>query len=245
MMCRMTDGVIRRHVDARLVSYALEVLSENAVAPEIRATFQGCAAAALQAASGLVALSIACKAAAQSPVLQRRLDARQREHMATLLEGLGATVEESWKRDLKELFELIVVMAADTAETMEDEVRYRQWAQGMFLDTRPLAILDDDVQADIEPGDAPAAKRHRVRKPRSSKDVYQQERLENLVSRAIAAGVTDMKATLVSGQVVVSGQSARGREEKLLKVRGSMEEAKQLCKMANEEISRMRMGQAL
>ena len=233
------DGAVRRHVDARLVSYALSVLGERKIGPELQMTFIGCAGAALQAASGLVALSVACRAAAESPVLAARLDARQLNHVQALLEGLGSTVDECWKGDLKELFEVIVVLACESASTVDEEVRFRQWAQGVFLDTRPLAVLDDNVQADVELDQTPEAKRHRVRKPRSSKDTYQQERLENLVHKAIALGVKDMRPIMISGTIVVVGFSARSKEEKLLKVRGSMSEAKTLCTQANEEIRRM------
>lgn len=239
MLSIMQDGVVRRHVDARLVSYALSILSDPHLTPEVRMAFTSCAAGALQAASGLVALGVACKSAASSPVLGRRLNARQLQHVQNLLEGIGATIEESWKHDLKELLEMIVVLAAQTSETVEDELRFRTWAQGVFLDTRPMMIVEDDVRADIEIDDTPAHKRNRVRKPRSSKEMYQSERLENLVARAVAMGVTSMHPVMAGGQIQIVGSGAHGREEKLLKLRGSMNEAKELCESANEEIRKM------
>lgn len=233
------DGAIRRHVDARLVSYALSVLSEKEIAPELQVVLQACTTAAIQAACGLSALTIACRTAAESPVLAKKFDARQREHVQSLFEGLAATVDESWKADLKELFEVIVVLTCDSMSDPEMESYFRQWAQGTFLDTRPLVVLEDDVQADIEVEDDPEPKRNRVRKPRSSKLAYQQERLENLVARAIALGINSMTPVMSTGVILVVGKTDKGREEKLLKVRGSMSEAKELCAAANEEIRRM------
>jgi hypothetical protein len=240
----MSDGIVRRHVDARLISYALSVLKENEIIPELRMTFHGCAAGALQAASGMVALVVACRSAANSPAFDQRLDARQREHVRSLLNGLGATIETAWVQELKEVLELIVVLAAETSATSEDEMRFRQWAQGVFLDTRPLLLVEDDVTADVEDTTEPEAKRHRVRKARSSRDTYQRERLENLITRAIAMGVLVTKPVLAGGQVFVVGTGARRTEEKLLKVRGSLREAEQLCKEANEEIRKMHLNEA-
>lgn len=217
----------------------MSVLAEPEIVPELRMTVQGCAGAAIQAAAGLVALGIACRTAAGGPVLASRLDARQLEHVNSLLEGLAATIEETWKGDLKELFEVIVVLAAETAESVEDESRFRQIAQGLFLDTRPMAILEDDVDADVEIDQAPDPKRHRVRKPRDSRESYQQERLENLVHRAVALGVKTMHPVIATGYILIVGVSARGKEEKLVKLRGSMKEATKLCEDASTEIQRM------
>lgn len=233
----MMDGAVRRHVDARLVSYALSIVREKEATPELQSTLHQCAALALQAASGVFALGLACKAAAKSPVLTRGLNSRQLAHVRALFEGMSASIEDSWKNDLKELFEVVIVLAADTSG-MEDMVRLRQWGQGVFLDTRPLAIMDEAVVADVERDQAPAAKRHRVRKPRSSKQSYQSERLENLVSRAIARGVACMHPVLTGGHILVVG-TGDGKEHKLLKLRGSMAEANDLCEQANLEISNM------
>lgn len=237
------DGVVRRHVDARIIAYALSALKDPGIVSELRLTFTGCAAGALQAASGMVALVVACKSAAASPELAQRLDAGQRERVQALLEGLGATIEEAWHQELKEILEVLVVLAAETASDELDEARFRQWAQGVYLDTRPMVVMDDDVEADIEDGAEPEPKRHRVRKPRSSKETYQRERLENLITHAIARGVDSTHPVLVSGQVFVVGKGPK-KEEKLLKVRGSFKEAEDLCRAANEEIRKMKVQEA-
>ena len=241
----MSDGVVRRNVDARIISYAMSVIgdgdSSNA-GQEMQAIFQGCAAAALQAASGMVALAIACKAASQSPgVLARFESARDREHFRTLLESLGASIDDAWVGELKELFEVIVVLAAETSSDV-DEQRFRQWAQGLFLDTRPLAIADSsDVRADVEIEDVPVHKK-RVRKVRSSKDVYEADRYESLVTKAVAMGVSATRAVLAGGQVVIMGMTNKG-EKKLIKLRSSMSDAQGLCSRANEEMRKLRVAE--
>lgn len=236
------EGIVRRNVDARIISYALAVLESNRpITPELRTTFHGCAAAALQAASGIVALAIACKSAANSNVFKFE-SARERDQFRVLLESLGATIEEAWVGELKEIFEVIVVMAAEAFEG-EDEQRFRQWAQGLFLDTRALAVGDtNDVQANIEIDDEPAPKRTRTRKPRSSKEVYEHERYENLVTKAIALGIRTTKPVLANGQILIMGVSDHG-EKKLIKLRGSMDEASKLCSRANEEMRKLRVAE--
>lgn len=233
------EASVRRNVDARLVSYALSVLEEAEATPELRSTFRGCVTAAVQAASGLVALKMACRAASGSPMLGRALSGGQLRRVQTLLDGLASTIEESWQADVKELLEVVVVLACHMAEDDREEMFYRQLAQGVTLDTRDLAMVDDKVTPDIEEDQAPAPKRSRVRKPRSSKDLYQKERLENLVARAIAQGVVDMRATMIGGTIVVLGTDAKKIEQRLLKVRGSMADAEELCEKAMAEIHRM------
>jgi hypothetical protein len=219
-----TDGVVRRNVDARIVSYALAVLSDakDEASPELQNTFAGAATAALQAASGIVALAVACKVAATSPaVLQKFDNHKQREQFRTLMEGIGATVDEAWTGELKELLELIIVLSAETSQPA-DEDRIRTWAQGLFLDTRGLRIGDGgEVKPDVEIGDSPAPKRKRQRQPRSSKKAYEVERYENLVTKAIAMSIDTTKPILAGGQIMVVGVNDRG-EHQLIKLRGSM-----------------------
>jgi len=240
----MSEGVVRRNVDARIISYALAVAGEDAeVSKELQITFQGCAAAALQAASGMVALSIACRTASCSPaVLDRFQSARDKQHFQTLMASLGASVDDCWVGELKELFEVIVVLAAKTADP-GDEERFRQWAQGLFLDTRELCIGDSsDVKADVEADEQPEQKRKRVRKPRSSKEVYEEDRYENLVTKAIAMGIAKTRAVLAGGQVLIVGATPAG-DKRLIKLRGSMSDAQAMCERANEEIRKFKVGE--
>lgn len=236
------DGVVRRNVDARIISYAIAVLeAQKPVSPELRTTFHGCAAAALQAASGIVALAIACKSASQSDVFKFD-NARDKDQFRVLLEGLGATIEEAWVGELKELFEVIVVLAAEASDGA-DEQRFRQWAQGLFLDTRPLVVGDtSDVRANVEIDDEPATKRKRTRKPRSSKEVYETERYENLVTKAIALGIQSTRPVLTNGQILIVGAGSSG-DKRLIKLRGSMDEATRLCNRANEEMRKLRVAE--
>lgn len=209
-MIRSMDGVVRRNVDARIISYAIAVLeAQRPVSPEVRTTFHGCAAAALQAASGIVALSIACKSASQSDAFKFD-NAREKDQFRVLLEGLGSTIEDAWAGELKELFEVIVVLAAQASED-NDELRFRQWAQGLFLDTRPLVVGETtDVRANVEIEDEPAAKRKRTRKHRSSKEVYETERYENLVTKAVALGISSTRPVLSNGQILIVGTGSTG-----------------------------------
>lgn len=244
MICFMAEGVVRRNVDARIISYALSVAeSDSDASKELQITFQGCAAAALQAASGMVGLSIACRTASNSPaVLDRFESERDKKHFQTLMASLGASVDEAWVGELKELFEVIVVLAAQTSDP-GDEERFRQWAQGLFLDTREMCIGDaHDVKANVEIGDEPEHKRRRVRKPRSSKEVYEQDRYENLVTKAIAMGVQTTRAVLAGGQVMIVGATPKG-DSKLIKLRGSITDAQDMCERANEEIRLFRVGE--
>lgn len=236
------DSVVRRHVDARIVSYAIELLKDKEAAHELQMTLAGCATAALQAASGLVALTIACKAASCSPMLSQLMGGKQSTHAQMLLESLGETLKECWYTDIKEVLELIIVLAAESSENSEEEFRYRHWAQALMLDTRALAIVDDEVQADIEIDQEPEHKRLRHRKPRSSKDSYERERLENLVARAVALGVAVTKPLLTNGHVIVVGDGATG-QARLLKLRGSVSAAQLLCDAANDEIKKMSLAE--
>lgn len=235
----MADGIVRRTVDARLVSYGMAILSDPAIVPLLRTALPLAVPSVVQARGGMLGLLMICRTAASSPVLEEKLDGRQREQVRAFFSGLANALEETMERDLKELFEVVLVCACATSESWEEEARWRQFAQGLLLDSRPLAIVEDDQKADVEEDTEVAAKRHRVRKPRSARETYQHDRLENLVARAIASGVTGMHPELASGQVCIVGTNARGQSQRLLKLRASMDDAQALCDRAVEEIAQM------
>jgi hypothetical protein len=237
------DGpAIRRHLDARLVSYALSVV-EGKMDQELAGTLQTCAAACLQAASGILALVMACRATARAPALVRLLDAKQRERLTTLLESVAEVVEDSWKGQLQEVMEVVVVMACSTTDDPEVEANLRSWAHGLRLDTRALAVHEDeDTIEDVVEPDTPMHRREHKRRSRSSRSAYQKERCDNLVARAVSMGVHTTRPLLANGQVVIIGQAPRG-QARLAKLRGSMAEAEVLCKQINEQIRQLGVGE--
>lgn len=243
----MTSGVVRRNVDARIISYAMAVLrdsqEQSEVIPQIRSVFQGCAAASLQAASGMVALAMACKSASQTPAVLDKFDnTQEKDRFRTLLASLSASIDAAWVGELKELFEVLVVLAVETSP--DEEARFRTWAQGVFLDTRELAMEDpSEVQADVEIEDEVPAKRKRIRKPRSSKDCYEAERFENLVTKAVAMGIQRTSALIAGGQVLIMGECGAGPTKQLIKLRGSINEAHLLCARVNEEIRKLQVAE--
>jgi hypothetical protein len=220
----------------------MAVLKQEDPPAELFKTFEVCATSALMAASGMVALAIACQSASESPVFATKFDSVQVQRIRALLTGLGATVQDAWIREIKELLEIIVVLAAELAPSADEEVRFRQWAKGLLLDTRPMSIMEDDTRADVEIDQTPEPQRQRVRKPHSSKEIYLQERLESLVSRAILKGVDVMEPVLESGQLVIWGTGEKGKI-RLGKLRGSHREAIVLCKQANEEIRKCKIAE--
>jgi hypothetical protein len=229
-------GLPRRNVDARVISYAIQIIRNESKSPEVSQVFQACAASALQAASGLVALTIACKAAASSSAVRSNIGSNaEKDRFRILMESVGYSLEQSWTAEMKELFELLIVLAIEHSP-MDEQIRLRTWSQGLFLDTRGIeADETEDVVADVELDDGFEDKPKRVRKLKKSKEIYDSQRLENLVYKAVAMGAKDLEPIFANNQVVIMGETSKGRKQ-IIRIRGSLNEASSLCEKANEEI---------
>ena len=218
------------------------MLNRKDTSPEVSHVFQACAASALQAASGIIALSIACKTAGKSrAVLESFETLAEKEKFRILMESLAFCVDESWTTEIKELFEVLIILAIENS-TMEEELRFRTWAQGLFLDTRKIKVDDsEDVRADIELDDDEEPKTKRLRKAKRSKEVYDAQRFENLVTKSVAMGIKNLEPIFIKNQICIMGESSKGKQQ-IIKIRGTMTEALELCQKANEEIRSMHVG---
>ena len=235
----MPEGIIRRHVDARVISYALCLLNDKELRPELTSAVRSCAQGAMMAGTGVAAAIYACRGASSSPLFFQRMNAKQREHFIAFFEALEQIIQEAWLGPLKEALETVMVLACETEDTAEGEIKSRGFAQGAGYDTRPLAVHEDDDVSDVDVLEPHTPLRRRVRKKRSrcSKEAYQKQRLENLVARALAGGVCTARAVMGNGQVYVFGDTMKG-STKLAKLRGSLSDGERLCREINGELAR-------
>jgi len=231
-------GKVRRHIDARLVSYAMNLARGSKRNQDVAMVAQTCAVAALQGTSGMAALVQTCRAAATSPAATRGMDPQQAHMFRQFFESVAYSVSQSWMGELQELVEMVVVLSSQIPVSQDDSDRILAWSQGAGIDISPLAVDDSDVsgQETVLPQEFEPRKRHPRRRNNPAKSSYRKNRLEDLVKKAICAGVQQTRARIVNSRVEIVGTSGRTDSVHIGWVRGSMRDANTLCDQINTEI---------
>jgi len=158
-----------------------------------------------------------------------------------LFEALGESLADSWRTTMRELLELLIVLAAEMSDS-EEAQSLRMRAQALGLDTSPLIVHeDDDTDGVVEPTTAP---RKQPPKPRehTARSSYQRDRLDDLLRECVAMGIGSAKAKFMVGRVEIIGKHPSKGEVHLRWLRSSMGEGEALCTKLNEEIRRFNVG---
>jgi len=238
-------AAIRRHVDTRLVSYAIVLSKDEQIRPAMVEATRVCTTAILLAAGGMEGLIRACRGASSSDHL-KRFEATQRRYFQALFGSIADSLEESWKAEIRQLMELVLLTGANITPDDEEAHYWLTMAQTVGMDTRPFAMHEDDVKVSqnerMVEDDEPVQPRRKRKRSRSSKEIYQKERFDNLVARCISLGIGTIRAMISNGHVYIVGVGAKGTE-KLVKLRGDMAEAHKLCESVNKEIKSFGAGE--
>ena len=233
-------AALRRHVDTRLVSYAAALVNDPEVRPALIESTRVCTAAVIQAASGISALIRACHGVVNSPYVAKNLNAAQRAYFESLFGSIATSMEDAWKKELGQLMELILLTGAEVSDDEQESYFWLAMASTVGMNTRPFAIHEEDnvreSKEKIVDDDAPVAPHRKRKRGRSSKEIYQNERLINLVTQCIALGVVDTKAFIADGHVFVVGTTAEKATKRLAKLRGTLDDAQELCNHVNKEL---------
>jgi hypothetical protein len=236
---RQNTGKLRKKIDLRLVSFALSVLKDNPDNAELAVAARFLAAASLQLAGGLKALSETCKATSSSQAIQNSMERAQARRCEMMFEALSECLDEHRRGELQELIELIVVFAS---ETMSDDDRHGLvvWAHSLGLSTEPLVMHEDDHQdlPVVEIGDALKKRSHAPRK-RTTRSTYREDRYEDIAREAIAKGFKRTTVKMAGSRVRLMGDSPSGLVH-LRWLRCSVNEAQELSRELDEELAKMR-----